>query len=380
MSGIYSSVACNLDAGILAACYPLFEEEKIEGIEWSFDTLFKKEHVPSWFYELLNVYSQEHRLVGHGVFFSLFSGQWSTQQQQWLDNLRQLSAQFHFDHISEHFGFLTGRDFHSGAPLNIPYTTTTLNIGRDRLARIYDACHCPVGLENLAFAYSAEEVKKHGDFLEQLIEPINGFIILDLHNLYCQSHNFSIDAKTLLQHYPLHRVREIHISGGSWDDSFEATGRVIRRDTHDNAVPLEVFQLLEQTIALCPQLKYVVMEQLGTALKTETSRKQFYNDFISMQQIVEQTTSEITTNQPINQFLPDTPVAPAPNPIIDETLYAQQMELSDILENACSLQDAQNLLATSSLANSAWHIEQWDACMLETARKIAGKWKHGFSV
>ncbi|HPI08469.1 MAG TPA: DUF692 family protein, partial [Saprospiraceae bacterium] len=272
---VYAAIACNLDADILLAALPLLEDEKVQAVEWSFDTLYKVRDIPPWFDALLHEFGNAGRLVGHGVFFSLFSGKWLPEQQEWLDHLKRLSGVFRFDHITEHFGFMTGSDFHAGAPISLPFTQATLAIGHDRLRRIQAACECPVGLENLAFSYSLDEVKKHGDFLNQLIEPVNGFIILDLHNLYCQAHNFALDAEVLLQLYPLDRVREIHISGGSWEDSPLLPGRQVRRDTHDDSVPDEVFQLLEYAIGICPNLKFVVLEQLGTGLKTDASRRQF---------------------------------------------------------------------------------------------------------
>src|SRR5437868_6215869 len=182
MPEVFSSISCNLDENILSAALPLFEAEKIEAIEWSFDALYKFKNIPEWFVELLQTFGNKKRLTGHGVYFSLFSGSWSKEQQDWLTHLEKVTTAFQFDHISEHFGFMTGKDFHSGAPISIPFTPVTLAIGRDRLKRIYQSCKCPVGLENLAFSYSLEEVKKHGEFLDQLVQPVNGFIILDLHN------------------------------------------------------------------------------------------------------------------------------------------------------------------------------------------------------
>jgi uncharacterized protein (UPF0276 family) len=370
---LLSSIACNLDADILSASLPLLEEERVEAIEWSFDTLFDFKEIPPWFLELLTAFSSEKRLIGHGVFFSLFSGKWSAGQDNWLKHLKQTCTDFQFDHITEHFGFMTGNDFHSGAPLNIPYSATTLNIGTDRLKRIYEACRCPVGLENLAFSYSLEEVKRHGEFLERLIEAVNGFIILDLHNLYCQIHNFSISFEDIIALYPLDKVREIHISGGSWEDSDTDAKRKIRRDTHDDAVPDEVFQLLEMTIARCPNLKYVVMEQLGTGLKTEISRKLFYNDFLRMESITREK-KQAQSFKPVNSFLPVSHLYTG-NIIEDENLYDQQLQLSSILETSGSYEEAIHLLRQSSLANSDWKIESWEPYMIETAMKIAQKWK-----
>lgn len=365
-----STVACNLDADILAACLPLMEASKIEAIEWSFDALFKVKEVPPWFLELLTAFSNEKRLIGHGVFFSLFSGKWRQEQEEWLKHLEQTCTTFQFDHITEHFGFMTGKDFHHGAPLNIPYTSSTLNIGRDRLKRIQDACRCPVGLENLAFSYSLDEVKRHGAFLEQLLEPVNGFIILDLHNLYCQLHNFKLDFEEIIALYPLDKVREIHISGGSWDDSMIAPGTTVRRDTHDDAVPEEVFRLLDRTIERCPNLRYVVLEQLGNGLSTPESRSSFYDDFLEMENIIRQK----QPSSPNHSFLP-LPGGPPGEIVEDEILYHQQLELSHILETATSCADAMNALNRSSLAHSDWQIEQWAPYMIETAIKIAQKWK-----
>jgi uncharacterized protein (UPF0276 family) len=376
MPPLLSAVACNLDKDLLRACLPLLQESRIEAIEWSFDTLYGAEDIPSWFLELLSAYSQEKRLIGHGVFFSLFSGRWLPEQEQWLQQLKQTCRDFTFDHVTEHFGYMTGKDFHQGAPLNIPYTATTLHIGHDRLKRIADACRCPVGLENLAFSYSLEEVKRHGDFLDKLLEPVNGFLILDLHNLYCQIHNFGIPFEEIIALYPLDKVREIHISGGSWDQPEADPQRSIRRDTHDDGVPPEVFVLLHQTIDRCPHVRYIVMEQLGTALTSQASRDTFYHDFGVMESIVQQKNLLRTDIDHRSFQLP----AELSYGVVaeDEVLYRQQQELSAILESAATYEVALSRLHQSSLAQSDWLIEQWDPCMIETAMRIAQKWKRGW--
>ncbi len=345
-------------------------------MEWSFDTLYQLQEIPAWFQELLTAFSKEKRLIGHGVFFSLFSGKWLPEQEAWIQKLAAASAEYQFDHITEHFGFMTGANFHQGAPLNIPYTTTTLAIGQDRLQRISEACQCPVGLENLAFSYSLDEVKQHGQFLDQLLEPVNGFIILDLHNLWCQIHNFSISFDELIALYPLDKVREIHISGGSWDNSTIEDGRTVRRDTHDDGVPREVFQLLKMAIGQCPHLKYVVLEQLGNGLLTNESKQQFYMDFLEMESIVA-VANKTRREHPMQSFLPTLPF-PKGMVVEDELLYRQQLELSAILESAVSYEEANILLEQSSLGRSSWQVETWDPVMLETAIRIAQKWKAGF--
>jgi uncharacterized protein (UPF0276 family) len=376
MGKIFSSVSCNLDDNILSACLPLFEGEKIEAIEWSFDTLYSVKNIPAWFIELLDAFSKEGRLIGHGVYFSLFSGRWTNEQEAWLAELKKTCSTFRFDHISEHFGFMTGENFHQGAPIGIPYTESTLALGRDRLKRTSHSCLCPVGLENLAFSYSLDEVKRHGEFLDRLLSPINGFIILDLHNLYCQCHNFTVSFDDLVQLYPLHRVREIHISGGSWEDSAITPAKKVRRDTHNDAVPEEVFRFLECIVSACPQLKFIVLEQLGNGLEKEDMRLSFRKDFLQMEAIVREANNRNLLSA-TNNFLPEA-LEVSPIPIEDNFLYGQQIILSRILETAIDYADAKRLLRNSILANTSWNIEAWNPHMLETAIAIAQKWKNGF--
>ncbi|SEJ44582.1 Protein of unknown function [Dyadobacter sp. SG02] len=376
MSEIYSSIACNLDAHILQASLPLFEQERVEAIEWSFDTLFRFDEIPAWFTDLVSEFSNGNRLIGHGVYFSLFSGKWSSGQQEWLDKLKKLSDEFLFDHITEHFGFMTGEDFHKGAPIGIPFTSQTLALGKDRLRRIQDACRCPVGLENLAFSYSMDEVKKHGDFLRELVESVNGFIILDLHNIYCQVHNFDIAFDDIIKLYPLDKVREIHISGGSWEHTLMNSGRPVRRDTHDDAVPEVVFEFLGSAIPKCPNLKYVVLEQLGTALDNESSQAAFQSDFLRMDSIIKSLTPK-SPQIPADTFAP-LPANANTTPLEDPRLHRQQVQLSRILETASDVNEARTMLLSSDLHNTAWNVENWAPYMLETAIAIARKWRNGF--
>jgi uncharacterized protein len=373
MSKIFSAISCNPDTNLINSALPLFQAEKVEAIEWSFDTISDLEKIPEWFTSLLRFYSNEDRLTGHGVFFSLFSAAWTADQQQWLNNLKILSSRYKFSHITEHFGFMTGADFHNGAPLPVPFNSSTLKIGQDRLKRIYNHCHCPVGIENLAFSFSAEDVKIHAEFLSRLVEPVNGFLILDLHNLWCQAFNFRTDPEILFNLYPLDLVREIHISGGSWDYPDESATRIIRRDTHDNKVPDEVFTMLKYALSHCRNLKFVVMEQLGAGLETEQKRTDFRNDYFTMQSIVSGFNST-TSHSPEYSFLPENFETEAA-PVTNEELYNQQILLSEILENAGNSEEAFTAIHKHHPVFQDWHIERWDADMLTTAIKIAKKWK-----
>ncbi len=190
-------------------------------------------------------------------------------------------------HLSEHFGLMDAGDFHQSAPLPVPMNSETLAVGQSRLQRLADVSSFPVGLENLAFLFSAADVHQQGQFLDQLLAPVDGFLMLDLHNVHCQACNFEITPDELLALFPLERVRELHISGGSWSHvSSSGRNRKLRRDTHDGPVRDEVFALLEQAASLCPNLEAVILEHIGTALGITVEIDRLRGDYRTLRQIV----------------------------------------------------------------------------------------------
>ncbi|MNU84951.1 hypothetical protein D3C71_746820 [compost metagenome] len=121
----------------------------------------------------------------------------------------------------------------------------------------------------------------------------------------------------------------------------------------------------------------MVLEQLGIALHTTESQEQFQLDFDQMQTIVNTFNAQ---NQLFsdNDFLPKE-LFPLKVDVPESfKLYQQQLELSSILEHSADYQEAIRLLGASSLAHSAWKTENWSPYMLETALRIAQKWKQGW--
>ena len=81
---------------------------------------------------------------------------------------------------------------------------------------------------------------------------------------------------------------------------------------------------------------------------------------------------------PTTDFLPETFLA-LQDPVPESAkLYEQQLELSSILEHSTDYNEAFRSLHHSSLAHSSWEIEKWSPYMLETALRIAQKWKQGW--
>lgn len=262
------------------AAVPLLSDGQVDLLEWSFDTGWGRD-LPAWLDPLLDFASNNGVLWGHGVSYSLLTAGFPERQEAWLDNLRRELDRRSYVGISEHFGFCHAKGFRRAPPLPVPWCEATVRIGQQRLTRLAEVAGVPVGLENLAFAFGRRDMLDQGPFLDELLSAVDGYLVLDVHNLWCQVQNFGVEAGSLLSRYPLDRVRVAHVSGGSWSI---AGSRPWRRDTHDGPVPDEVFALLPTVINICPSLEAVVLERLGTSL--EGQGQAFRDEFLRLRQVV----------------------------------------------------------------------------------------------
>ena len=265
----------------------LFESGKVEVVEWSFDNAFNGAFIEPWCQDIVDRYSDANALLGHGVTLSPLSVRFSQRQRDWLAGAAEEFRSHNYIHASEHFGFSEAGPVAHGAPLAVPMNSSTLKSGKEMMKRFAEATQRPVGLENLAFAFCMEDVKRQGEFIDHLLSEVDGFLLLDLHNLYCQQLNFNIPAIELLESYPLARVREIHISGGSFSPSISGRRIFVRRDTHDEQVPQEVLELAVHALKRCAGAEFVIYERLGFTMEDEESQAEYREDFETLAQLLE---------------------------------------------------------------------------------------------
>lgn len=370
----WTGIALMHEAEFIAAALPLFEAGEIDVLEWSFDTIADSRHEPAWLPVLLQEYSGKGRLLAHGVRYSLLSGDFSKRQNTWLKKTEAELKRYTYRHITEHFGFMTSDHFHKGAPLPVPLTAHTLTLGHDRLQRLQQLAGIPVGIENLAFAFSPDQVKEQGEFLEKLVEPVDGFLILDLHNVWCQAINFGIDAEILIRSYPLHKVKEIHLSGGSWS-TVSSSDKRVRRDTHDEAVPKEVLRLLAYALPLCPHTEAVIVERLGNTLTSAGEQQGFVEDYRSIRQLVDHASAGQESPEEKIRTSSLTQMEKGSDPYVSKSLKDQQDILVSLLANSHDLpQTIRELRQQQMLADGGWQPDRWTAEMIETAIQLLKKW------
>lgn len=350
------------EADFVSAILPLLQDNSIDVLEWSFDTLYQ-DNEPDWLCNLLNFYAENNRLIGHGVYYSLFDARWTDRQEEWLKKLKEEVGMRKYNHITEHFGFMNTENFHQGVPLPVSFHSKILEIGKDRLYRLQEAVNIPVGIENLAFSFSVDDVKEQGVFLDKLTEDTDCFLILDLHNVYCQSCNFEFGLQEIIDLYPLHKVKEIHLSGGSWQESVYGKKQV-RRDTHDDGIPEEIFSVLPSVLSKCQNLEYVIIERLGYTLKTEEEKDSFLNDFNQVKTIIEASDWEKRIKKSRNRK----EIKFSEKPLQDLVLYEEQSRLTQLLFDGAGAEVIKNL------DFHYFKTENWDPEMILTAQSIIKKW------
>jgi uncharacterized protein (UPF0276 family) len=201
-------------------------------------------------------------VVVHGVELSIGSAH--GLNNAYLRMLDSFQKEWPFVWHSEHLGFQTivGNDqspLEIGVPLPMPATVEAVELVAERSATIQQRYSVPFLLENPAHYFADlpadPEIGNEYGFLAAFTKKSDCYLLLDLHNLYCNAINHHFDAREVIDTLPLDRVIEIHVAGGSWRDGFWM-------DAHDGRVPEPVWKLLEYVLPIAPNVGGVVFELL----------------------------------------------------------------------------------------------------------------------
>lgn len=275
----------------LDASFQLFESGEVEIIEWSFDMCWGKK-IPQRCHDLLERYSTDNCLLGHGVSFSILTAKRTKRQEIWLQYLQKEMTQLNYQKISEHFGFLSTDTFIQGPPLSMPFIPELVEVGINNLQQIKQIAQIPIGLENLGFAFSRQDVIDQGKFITALLDAVDGFLLLDIHNIYCHMLNFNMSFEEILETLPFHRIKEMHISGGSFRD-IRYENRTIYCDSHDSAIPEDLFLLLEKNLPHLLPIDALIFERMGNTFSNQYEISRFQDDFANLKSIVKKASYEI---------------------------------------------------------------------------------------
>ena len=202
--------------------------------------------------------------VGHGVGLSLggLAAADGARRGAWLDRIRADHDAFAFAWYTDHLGVSAPGGLALALPLPVPMTDASIAQHRRSLAALQ--CIVPdVGVENSVFYYHLGDPLDEPAFLRRIVEGPGHHLVLDLHNVYTTALNAGFDPHAYLARLPLEDVIEIHLSGGSESPAaWLPSGRSLRLDSHDTAVPEPVWALFDAIWPRCANLRGVTLERM----------------------------------------------------------------------------------------------------------------------
>jgi uncharacterized protein (UPF0276 family) len=203
-------------------------------------------------------------VVGHGVGLSLCGTDHrdGARRRRWLRRLAVDHAALGFRWYTDHLGVSAPAGQAATLPLPVWQTPFAASVLRRRLLALQRVVPL-VGVENSVFYFTLGDPLDEPAFLMRALGGPGLCLLLDLHNVHTMAQNLGFDAEAYLARLDLSRVIEIHLSGGTYSDgNWLPSGRSLRLDSHDGAVPEEVWRLLGVVLPKCTGLRGVTLERM----------------------------------------------------------------------------------------------------------------------
>ncbi len=272
-----------------AAVTPLVEDGLVEVLERTIDQEwvggYGDQPDPAWARALADLYAEDDALYGHAVWFSGFSAGWQDRQDRWLEQLATEVARRRYRHVSEHFGYFSAGPYARFTNLTLPPCPATVELGIERARLLAEAAGAPIGLENTGVALCLQDATEQAATLASIVDATGGFLLLDVHNVWTQAVNLGLDARVLIDGFPLDRVRELHVAGGVHYRC--EVGPPLYLDSHDGPVPRGAFDLLAYVLPRCRNAEAVFLERRDGAWDWPNAVEDFRADYREMVRIVE---------------------------------------------------------------------------------------------
>lgn len=175
----------------------------------------------------------------HAVGLSL--GSTELPDENHLHQFKELIDIFNPFNISDHASWSASGNAHLNDLLPLPYNEETLKILCRNVQHTQDYFGRRMLVENPStyIAFKDNDMREE-EFMNELAARTGCGILLDINNIYVQSHNHGLDPYAYLQTIKPEYVGEMHLAGHSVKDFGNAT---ILVDTHSKPVCDDVWDL-----------------------------------------------------------------------------------------------------------------------------------------
>jgi uncharacterized protein (UPF0276 family) len=179
-------------------------------------------------------------LVMHGVSMSI--GSTDPLDFEYLRGLRQLAREIEPAWVSDHLCWTGVDGINSHDLLPLPYNEEAIAHVVGRVQQVQEFLGREILLENLSsYVEFRQSDMPEWEFVAQVARRSGCRILLDVNNIQVSARNHGFDPHDYLAGIPGDRVWQIHLAGHSDYGDYCI-------DTHDHAVPTEVWSLYENAI------------------------------------------------------------------------------------------------------------------------------------
>jgi uncharacterized protein (UPF0276 family) len=194
----------------------------------------------------LTALRERYALSIHGVGLSI--GSMQPLDREHLARLKSLCDRYEPESFSEHLAWSTHDDVYFNDLLPLPYCEETLAHICAHIDEVQSTLGRQMLLENPStYVQFGESTIPEVEFLGAIAERTGCGLLLDVNNVFVQAKNHATDAREYLKHFPLDRVREIHLAGH--DEQTDDAGAPLLIDAHGTPVAEPVWTLYGEVLA-----------------------------------------------------------------------------------------------------------------------------------
>ena len=208
----------------------------------------------------LRLLSREIPVAIHGVSLGLSSAEGITVRR--LDAFARLVDEVAPEHWSEHLAFVRAGGIelgHLAAPSRTALSVEITAENLDQATRRVGSCPLVENVATLVDPPASD--RSEPAWLRALLDASPADLLLDLNNLVTNGHNLGYDPLAAVDAIPAHRIRAVHVAGGT--EVSATTGERRLLDDHRHAVPDVVYSLLARVGARVPHPIDVILERDG---------------------------------------------------------------------------------------------------------------------
>jgi len=189
----------------------------------------------------LRKFTERFPFICHGLSLSI--GSPAPPNTDLLNAIKAFLREHNILYYSEHLSY-SGSDGNLYELLPIPFTEDAVHYVAARIRQAQDILGQQIAIENPTYYFNPTQEMSEYEFINAVLGEADCALLLDVNNLYINSHNHQYDAIDFLQKIHGERTAYIHIAGHDQ----EAEDFLV--DTHGAPVISNVWDLLEESYRL----------------------------------------------------------------------------------------------------------------------------------